>query len=349
MEKALSSLLLLMALVVLMLFFENKLFAQSNRNAVLGATSGSSPVDGKTMDWSVGGTAVTATATLPNGQLLTQGFLQPSDIIIQLLLLFDPLAKKTYEDVDFTLFAQASDGSPIEYESTNPAVAIIVNGNTVKIVGAGSANIKATIKGTTISKNQPLVVDKATQMITFEMVSVLYRGESGYTLNASSNKGLPITFHNGNSYVVRLSGKVITPVELGKATITAVQSGNNNYKPAEVAQEVTVLSRDGDQISIPLAITPNGDGINDVLVIKGVEFFPENSIVIVNRNGTKVFEAKGYDNSQVIFQGKESSQNSFSGRFRSDFVPAGTYFYSFRYKDGEVYKRKTGYFIIKYN
>jgi len=302
------------------------------------------------MDWTVGGTSVISTATLPNGQLLTQGFLQPSDMIIKLLLVFDPLSTKTYEDVDFQLFAQASDGSEIEYISTNTDVAVIVNGNTVKIVGAGSTNIRATIKGTTISKDQPLIVDKATQMITFDLIPVLYKGDPAYTINAYSNKGLPVGVHNSNPFVVRVNGIQITPVDLGRSTITINQAGNKNYKPAEVSQEVKVISRNADEdISVPLAVTPNGDGVNDLLVIKGIENFANNSVVIVNRNGTKVFFAQNYDNSEIIFQGKGTYNKSFGGRFKSDYLPAGTYFYSITYKASDgVSRRKTGYFVLKY-
>jgi len=333
---------------VLALLAWTEVRAQSNSANVFSSSSGHAIISGKTVEWSIGGTAVTATSSLPDGTLLTQGFLQPIDRIIQLMLVFDPLSSKTYEDVDFQLFAQASDGSPVEYMSTNTDVAIIVNGNTVKIVGAGTANIRATIKGTTISKDQPLVVDKATQIITFDLIPVLYKGDPAFSMNAYSNKGLPVAYHNLNPFVVRVSGNVITPVDLGRATITVNQSGNRNYKAAEVSQQVQVISREGDDISVPLAVTPNGDGVNDVLIIKGIENFPNNTVVIVNRNGTKVFDVKNYDNSQIIFQGKGTYNGSFSGRIRTDNLPSGTYFYSIGYQRDGVTKRKTGYFVLKY-
>ncbi|RZM23784.1 MAG: gliding motility-associated C-terminal domain-containing protein [Pedobacter sp.] len=322
--------------------------AQSNSASVLSASSGNANVNGTTVEWSMGGTAVSSTSSLPGGQLLTQGFLQPIDRVIQLMLVFDPLSKKTYEDVDFQLFAQASDGSPVEYFSTNTDVAVIINGNTVKIVGAGTANIRATIKGTNISKDQPLSVDKATQMITFDLIPILYKGDPAYTMNAYSNKGLPVGYHNSNPFVVRVAGNVITPVDLGRSTITVNQAGNQNYKAAEVSQQVQVISREGEDISVPLVVTPNDDGINDRLVIRGIENFPDNMVVIVNRNGTKVFDVKNYDNSEIIFQGKGTYNGSFGGRIRTDYLPAGTYFYSISYKSNGVAKRKTGYFVLKY-
>jgi len=325
-------------------------YAQRNVREVVSVTGGTGIVGNKIAEWSVGGTAVTSTMLLPNGQQLTQGFLQPSDIVIQLMLIFDPLAGKTYEDANFVLNAIASDGSPVVYESSNQSIAQIINGNTVKIVGAGTANIKATIKGTNISKDQSLVVDKANQIITFDIVPVLYKGDAATTMNAYSNKGFPVSITNANPYVVKVSGTMITPVDIGKATVTASAPGNNNYKEASLAQLVEVKSRTGEEITVPLVITPNGDGINDQLIIRGVENFPENHVVIVNRNGTKIFDVYNYDNSETIFLGMAKVNGTFAGKVvgRQEYLPQGTYFYSISYTVGGTSKRKTGYFVLKY-
>lgn len=335
----------------MLLLFSTYGSAQTVTSSVLGTTGGTGKVGNLTTDWSVGGTAVTSTVVLSNGQLLSQGFLQPSDIVIQLLLTFDPLSDKTYEDVNFELYATASDGSAIIYTSSDLSVAQIINGNTIKIVGAGTANILATIAGTTISKNQPLVVDKAGQVITFDIIPILYKGDAAYALDAYSNKGLPVTLANSNPFVVKLNGVALTPVDLGTSTVTASALGNANYKDAvSVTQLAEVKSHTGEEISIPLVITPNGDGINDVLLIKGIENFPDNHLVIVNRNGTKIYEVKGYDNTQTIFQGKARLGGTFAGKTygSQDYLPQGTYFYSLNYSDGKTKRIKTGYFVLKY-
>ena len=324
--------------------------AQTVTSQVFGTTGGSGAVGDKIAEWSVGGTAVVHTAVLSNGMVLTQGFLQPRGVVIQLTLLFNSLDSKVYEDLDFELHAIASDGSEVIYESSDLSVAQIINGNVVKIVGAGSANIKATIKGTTISVNQALVVDKAGQVITFDIVPVLYKGDAAYAMSAYSDKGFPVTFANSNPYVVKLNGSAITPVDLGKASITVSQEGNVNYKAVEVVQLVEVISRNGETVNVPAVLTPNGDGLNDVLVIKGIENYPDNHFVIVNRNGTKIFDVVNYDNSQIIFQGKAKINGTFEGKVigRTDYLPQGTYFYSLSYKEEGKTKRKTGYIVLKY-
>jgi gliding motility-associated-like protein len=87
-------------------------------------------------------------------------------------------------------------------------------------------------------------------------------------------------------------------------------------------------------------ISPNGDGNSDVLVIDGIATYPENTLQIMSRNGVLVYEAKGYDNSNKVFDGHSST----NGKLQE----AGTYFYSLEYKVGSETKHKTGYLVLKY-
>lgn len=73
---------------------------------------------------------------------------------------------------------------------------------------------------------------------------------------------------------------------------------------------------------IPEGFSPNGDGINDLFVIRGIDNYPENSIIIFNRWGNKVFEVSPYKNS---WDGR--SQKGL--RIGGDELPISTYFYLF--------------------
>jgi gliding motility-associated-like protein len=51
-----------------------------------------------------------------------------------------------------------------------------------------------------------------------------------------------------------------------------------------------------ETLELPTGFTPNRDGKNDVFFIKGLDDYPDNSIVIYNRWGNKVWEKSGYQN-----------------------------------------------------
>jgi gliding motility-associated-like protein len=52
----------------------------------------------------------------------------------------------------------------------------------------------------------------------------------------------------------------------------------------------------GYPIYLPNALTPNGDGSNDVFYIGNIELYPRNHLTIFNRWGSKVFDTVGYNN-----------------------------------------------------
>ncbi|HET6245367.1 MAG: gliding motility-associated C-terminal domain-containing protein [Bacteroidetes bacterium] len=65
-------------------------------------------------------------------------------------------------------------------------------------------------------------------------------------------------------------------------------------------------------------ITPNGDGFNDTWFIEKIELFPENEVVVFNRNGQTVFSANSYD-------------NSWNGTYNGTALPDGTYYYILKF------------------
>jgi len=78
---------------------------------------------------------------------------------------------------------------------------------------------------------------------------------------------------------------------------------------------------------IPEGFSPNGDGTNDLFVIRGIANYPKNSFVIFNRWGNKVFEASPYQNTW-------NGRSTFGLRVGGDELPVGTYFYVLDLKNG---------------
>jgi gliding motility-associated-like protein len=90
----------------------------------------------------------------------------------------------------------------------------------------------------------------------------------------------------------------------------------------ETFDTITVIVRDGEKMFIPNAITPNGDGVNDVWRIRELAELPDNEVIIINRWGDEVFNAKPY-------------LNDWGGTYQGKPLPAGTYYYILKLNDLE--------------
>jgi gliding motility-associated-like protein len=80
--------------------------------------------------------------------------------------------------------------------------------------------------------------------------------------------------------------------------------------------------------------SPNGDNVNDYWRIPVLDYYPSNTVTIINRWGSEVWKADNYDNNEVKWTGKN---------LHGDDLSDGTYFYIINY--GNVEKR--GWVFIK--
>ncbi|WP_295673405.1 cadherin-like beta sandwich domain-containing protein, partial [uncultured Mucilaginibacter sp.] len=86
-------------------------------------------------------------------------------------------------------------------------------------------------------------------------------------------------------------------------TVTITRSLTSVNEPASTAliSGLPQISEDG--ILVHQGISPNGDGLNDFLVIEGIARYPDNKLMIMSRSGELDYEIKGYDNSNKVFDG----------------------------------------------
>ena len=85
------------------------------------------------------------------------------------------------------------------------------------------------------------------------------------------------------------------------------------------AVNICILCED---IVIFTAISPNGDGVNDVFYISNIDKYPNNELTIFNRWGNVVHHAHTY-------------RNAWDGRWRDKYLPDGTYYYVLKLNDEE--------------
>ncbi len=109
-------------------------------------------------------------------------------------------------------------------------------------------------------------------------------------------------------------------------TVYTVTITNEDGCSQEFEVLVEVEKREDDELVVPNAITPNGDGKNEEWVIPWLFQFPENDVVILNRWGDEVYYSKPYE-------------NDFNGTYEGRELPAGTYYYILRLgEDFTVFK-----------
>jgi len=89
------------------------------------------------------------------------------------------------------------------------------------------------------------------------------------------------------------------------------------------------------ELEMPEGLSPNGDGDNDYFVIKGIEAYPNNEIIIYNRWGNVVFQQSGYNNE---WQGENTKGQP---------LPDGTYFVVFKPTTFEIVEPLTGYVDLR--
>jgi gliding motility-associated-like protein len=149
-------------------------------------------------------------------------------------------------------------------------------------------------------------------------------------INPTVDAGNDQTILQGNS--VRLSGKIsglyanyfwspitgiINPHDLNTTvlpnkttTYFLTARGVNNCPSVTDSLVITILLN----VEIPNAFSPNGDGINDIWNITGLNTYPNSSLMLFNRYGQLLFHQKPY-------------VHGWDGTYQSTPLPVGSYYY----------------------
>ncbi len=85
---------------------------------------------------------------------------------------------------------------------------------------------------------------------------------------------------------------------------------------------------DDEDIEVNQMLTPNGDGKNDFLFIRGIDKVQSSTLRIFNRWGIAVYEGEDYNNQNNVFDGRSKGRSTVS---TDNYLPSGIYFYIFDY------------------
>jgi len=183
-------------------------------------------------------------------------------------ILFPELSPVTYGVPPFTLSATSSSDLPVSFSSSSTNISIA--GNTVTVLGTGTATIIASQPGDDTYAAAPsvtnsLVVNGASsglkiQTISFPPLKPKSWTNAPFALTAKASSKLPITYTSSDPTVATVSGAILTPVGVGTTTITAYQGGNTIYNPATPVSQPQVITQAGQKITFaPIAPHTYGD------------------------------------------------------------------------------------------
>ena len=148
---------------------------------------------------------------------------------------------KAPAQVNLSDLTQTYNGSPraatVATVPANLNVDVTYDGNAQAPTNAGSYAVVATVKNANYegSANGTLVIDKASQAITFAPLAAKIVG-ANFTVNATGGaSGNAVTFAAAGSCTV--SGNTVQITGVGTCTITASQAGNSNYNAAPNVQQ----------------------------------------------------------------------------------------------------------------
>lgn len=155
---------------------------------------------------------------------------------------------KVFGDPAFALAPPTSPSAgAFSYAISDAAVATVA-GDVVTVVGAGTATITVTqaADGNYLagSATATLVVSKRAPALSgFADISKVY-GEAAFDLvDPASDSGGAFTFAISNAAVATVSGRTVTLVGDGVATITATQAETANYSAGSITATLTVSGR----------------------------------------------------------------------------------------------------------
>jgi len=128
---------------------------------------------------------------------------------------------------------------------------------------------------------------------------------------------------NGTDYAWTPASEVLTPYNL--STITVPQTTTTYFLTATnatcaLSDEVTVYIT--DVLEIPGSFSPNGDGVNDLWEIPGIDNYPNAQVKIYTRWGQVTADITGY-----------SHTRAWDGMTNGKPVPDGVYFYELNLHD----------------
>ncbi len=109
----------------------------------------------------------------------------------------------------------------------------------------------------------------------------------------------------------------VRPAQNTSYTVTVTNSNGCQTQKSFLLKVID----DYQTIALANLVTPNGDGVNDYLIIKNVDLYPQNELKIFDRAGRQIYIKKGYN-------------NEWNGTLKGAPLAEGIYFYIIDFGQG---------------
>lgn len=203
-----------------------------------------------------------------------------------------------------------------------------------KTIGNGTLNIEERAIRTTSHDNAPELVTPAEKDVEPEVLDGNTSTENAATQQVSLPTPTPATPVNTSSPAP--SQTAVQPKPTSNTPQTASTTAMPTTSSVISSKEDPVLAGRNDipsappvAIEIPNIITPNGDGYNDLFVIKGIEHCENSKLIIRSRSGAVVFQTTDYQNN-----------------WNAENAPDGSYYYQFFYTVNGIQQTRSGQLTI---
>jgi gliding motility-associated-like protein len=144
----------------------------------------------------------------------------------------------------------------------------------------------------------------------------------------SPTSGLPVVIDSDLNLVIDYSGSGFQGADHVLIQVC-------DFSGACTQFDVVILVGEVNKVLVYNGVTPNNDGINEILKILDIEFFPENELFVYNKIGKLVYNVKNYNNESIAFSGIGDDGEE---------LPDGTYYYVIILNSDN---KQSGYFVLQ--
>lgn len=156
---------------------------------------------------------------------------------------FSSLSSKALDKGPFSIGAQASSLLSVTVTSNTPEYCSF-SGDTAYLVGAGKCQFTTTQQGNSfynyISVDSSFYITKGSQTISIDDITNQEFSATPFTIEASINSGLIISYTSQTPFVCTLLDGILTMKSIGLCTFIASQAGNVNYNSTQLTKSFTI-------------------------------------------------------------------------------------------------------------